>query len=613
MRSFLGELRRRNVLRAGALYVAGVWALAQGIAQLGPSFGLPDWGTRWFVIAAIIGFPFWLAFAWFYEFTPEGLKRESEIDPSDSITHHTGKKLDFAIIGVLALAVVLLLTDRFVLRHGVNEAVPATAAATIPDIEKDPSIAVLPLVDMSQGKDQEYFSDGISEELLNLLAKVPKLRVIARTSSFSFKGKDVDIADIARKLNVAALLEGSVRKSGNTVRIRVQLIRASDSSHLWSETYDRTLDDIFKVQDEIAATVVDKLKITLLGTVPTVRPVDPEAYPLILQAKALANQGSAMGLEQAIALYQQALAIAPEEPRAWSGLGRVYLSQIGYAIRPLDEGARLAEEALKKAVTLEPNDALTYALLGFLYSKLANDRAAAAPFYEKALALDPRDVRVIGGAGVFLETLGRLDEASALLKYQVTHDPANPNAYNNLGSVYYFSGRWDQAIAVGRTVLALSPGFAQVRSSIGTAMLLAKGDPADALKEMQAEPDDIGKTSGMAIALHTLGRKAESDAAMAALIARHANDGAFFIAIAFAWRGQVDSAFEWLDRAIATQDSNLATVHLEPLFANLHKDPRWLPLLHKLGQAPEQLAKIEFKVTLPKDAVAQSADTLTTH
>jgi len=613
MRSFLGELRRRNVLRAGALYVAGVWALAQGIAQLGPSFGLPDWGTRWFVIAAIIGFPFWLAFAWFYEFTPEGLKRESEIDPSDSITHHTGKKLDFAIIGVLALAVVLLLTDRFVLRHGVNEAVPATAAATIPDIEKDPSIAVLPLVDMSQGKDQEYFSDGISEELLNLLAKVPKLRVIARTSSFSFKGKDVDIADIARKLNVAALLEGSVRKSGNTVRIRVQLIRASDSSHLWSETYDRTLDDIFKVQDEIAATVVDKLKITLLGTVPTVRPVDPEAYPLILQAKALANQGSAMGLEQAIALYQQALAIAPEEPRAWSGLGRVYLSQIGYAIRPLDEGARLAEEALKKAVTLEPNDALTYALLGFLYSKLANDRAAAAPFYEKALALDPRDVRVIGGAGVFLETLGRLDEASALLKYQVTHDPANPNAYNNLGSVYYFSGRWDQAIAVGRTVLALSPGFAQVRSSIGTAMLLAKGDSADALNEMRAESDDIGKTSGMAMALHTLGRKAESDAAMAALIARHANDGAFFIAIAFAWRGQVDSAFEWLDRAIATQDSNLATVHLEPLFANLHKDPRWLPLLHKLGQAPEQLAKIEFKVTLPKDAVAQSADTLTTH
>ncbi len=587
------------MLRAGALYAAATWALAQGIAQLGPSFGAPDWVARWFVIACVIGFPFWLAFAWFYEFTPEGLKRESEIAPSDSITHHTGKKLDFTIIGVLALAVVLLLTDRFVLRHGVNQAAPAAAAAPIPDIEKDPSIAVLPFVDMSQGKDQEYFSDGISEELLNLLAKIPKLRVIARTSSFSFKGKDVDIADIARKLNVAALLEGSVRKSGNTVRITVQLIRASDSSHLWSERYDRTLDDIFKVQDEIAATVVDKLKITLLGAVPTVRPIDPMAYPLILQAKALGDQGSAKGLEQAIALYQQALAIAPEEPRAWSGLGRVYLTQIGYATRPLNEGAPLAEAALKKAVTLDPSDALAYVLLGYLYSQLENDRAAAAPFYEKALALDQRDIRVIGGAGVFLENLGRLDEASALLRYEVTHDPANPNAYNNLGSVYYFAGRWDQAIAAGRTVLALSPRFAQERSSIGTVMLLAKGDPADALKEMQAEPDAIGRASGMAIALHTLGRKAESDAAMAALIAQHANDGATSIATAFAWRGEVDRAFEWLDKAIATQDPSLATIHLEPLFANLHKDPRWSPLLHKLGQAPEQLAKIEFKVTLP--------------
>ena len=601
MRSFLAELRRRNVLRAGALYVAGVWALAQGIAQLGPSVGLPDWTTRSFLAAAVIGFPFFLAFAWFYEFTPEGLKRESEIDPAESITAHTGRKLDFAIIGVLAIAVVLLLTDRFVLRHGVNEAVPTMAAATIPDIEKDPSIAVLPLVDMSQGKDQEYFSDGISEELLNLLAKVPKLRVIARTSSFSFKGKDVDIADIARKLNVAALLEGSVRKSGNTVRITVQLIRASDSSNLWSETYDRTLDDIFKVQDEIAATVVEKLKIALLGAVPTVRPVDANAYPLILQAKALADQGSAKGLEQAMALYQQALAMAPEEPRAWSGLGRVYLTQIGYAMRPFNEGVRLAEEALRKAVRLDPNDSLSYLLLGFLYSQLENDRAAAAPFYEKALALNPRDAHVMGGAGGFLENLGRLDEASALLRYQATHDPANPNAYNNLGSVYYFAGRWDQAIAAGRTVLALSPGFAQEHSSIGTVMLLAKGDPADALKEIEAETDDIGKTSAMAMALYTLGRKAESDAAMAALIAKHANDAAFFIATAFAWRGEVDRAFEWLDKAIAAQDSNLATIHLEPLFANLYKDPRWSSLLHKLGQAPEQLAKIEFKVTLPTE------------
>ena len=277
----------------------------------------------------------------------------------------------------------------------------------------------------------------------------------------------------------------------------------------------------------------------------------------------------------------------------------MYLTQTGYAMRPLKEGTRLAEEALKKAVTLDPNDALTYALLGFLYSQLQNDRAAAAPFYEKALALGPRDVRIIGGAGIFLQNLGRPDEASVLLRYQVAHDPANPNSYNNLGSSYYFAGRWDQAIEIGRTVLALSPGFAQERSSIGTAILLAEGDPADALKEMQAEPDDLARASGTAMALHTLGRKAESDAAMAALIAQHADRGATFIASAFAWRGDIDRAFEWLDKAIAAQDPNLSTIHLEPLLANLHEDPRWLPLLHKLGQAPDQLAKIPFKVTPP--------------
>jgi hypothetical protein len=182
--NFFAELKRRNVIRAAILYTGGVWALAQGISQLGPSLGGPEWATRWFLVAAGIGFRFWITFAWFYEFTPEGLKRESEIAPAESIAHHTGRKLDFAIIGVLAIAVVLLLTDRFVLRHGVNE------TAALPIAEK--SIAVLPFINMSEDKANEFFSDGISQELLNLLSKVPQLQVAARTSSFSFKGKQVD-------------------------------------------------------------------------------------------------------------------------------------------------------------------------------------------------------------------------------------------------------------------------------------------------------------------------------------------------------------------------------------------------------------------------------------
>src|SRR5215470_16129645 len=281
-KNVFAELKRRNVIRATILYVGAVWALAQGIAQLGPSLSAPEWATRWFLVAAGIGFPFWIAFAWFYEFTPEGLKRESEIDRAESITRHSGRKLDFAIIGVLAVAVVLLLTDRFVLRHGVNE----TTAAPI----GEKSIAVLPFVNMSEDKANEFFSDGISEELLNLLSKVPQLQVAAHTSSFSFKGKQIEIPEIARQLHVANVLEGSVRKSGDQVRITAQLIRANEGYHLWSETYDRKLDDIFKIQDEIAGEVVKQLKVTLLGAAPTVRQTNPKAYALYLQAVQLGRQ-----------------------------------------------------------------------------------------------------------------------------------------------------------------------------------------------------------------------------------------------------------------------------------------------------------------------------------
>jgi len=283
-RSFLAELKRRNVIRAALLYVGGVWALAQGIAQLGPSVGAPEWITRWFLIAAAVGFPFWIAFAWFYEFTPDGLKRESEVESHESITRHTGRKLDFIIIAVMAVAIVLLLTDRFVLHHGVN--------ATADVVVSEKSIAVLPFVNMSSDKEQEYFSDGISEDLLNLLAKIPELQVTARTSAFAFKGKETAVRDIAGQLHVAHLLIGSVRKVGNAVRISAQLVDAASDTQRWSQTWDRKLDDVFAIQDEIAAAVVNQLRITLLGAAPTAKPIDPKAYALILQAQELLNRAA---------------------------------------------------------------------------------------------------------------------------------------------------------------------------------------------------------------------------------------------------------------------------------------------------------------------------------
>ena len=595
--SLFAELRRRNVFRAAILYVGGVWALAQGIAQLTPVVGAPEWVARWFLVAAIIAFPLWIAFAWFFEFTPEGVKLERDIAPGESITHHTGRKLDIAIIVVLAVAVVLLLTDRFVLHHGVNA---EALTASIPEIDKDPSIAVLPLTNMSEDKGNEYFSDGISEELLNLLAKVPKLRVIARTSSFSFKGKDTSIQDIARALQVAAILEGSVRKSGDKVRITVQLIRTKDGSHLWSESYDRQLDDIFKVQDEIAANVVGKLRITLLGSVPTAHRVNPKVYPLMLQADALVSQSTTASLALALALYQEALAIAPDESRLWSGLGRLYFSR-----RAGPEDIRRAIEAQQKAVVLDPDDALAYSRLGFNILRSQNDMVAAASHFQRALALDPANVKVIGNTGTFMQSLGRLDEAIPLFDYVAVQDPANPIAYFNVGTINFYARHWDQAIASFRTALKLSPSFTTAHFFLGVALLLGKNDAAAALQEFEAEPAEEMKLTGLAIAQHALGRAAESDAALATLTASHAEGAAYYTATVYAYRGEHDRAFEWLDRAVVDHNQNLFTVASEPQFDRLHDDPRWLALLRRLGLAPEQLAKIEFKVSLPAEKVRE--------
>src|SRR5690242_9643495 len=216
-RNLFAELKRRNVIRTAILYLGAVWALAQGISQLGPSLGAPEWATRWFLVAAAIGFPFWIAFSWFYEFTPQGLKRESEIDPADSIAHRTGRKLDFAIIGVLALAVVLLLTDRFVLRHGVNE------TTAMPILEK--SIAVLPFENLSGDKENAYFADGVQDEILTDLAKIAELKVISRTSAMQYKTEFArNLRKIGEELSVAHVLEGSVQRAANKVRVNVQLI-----------------------------------------------------------------------------------------------------------------------------------------------------------------------------------------------------------------------------------------------------------------------------------------------------------------------------------------------------------------------------------------------------
>jgi len=593
-RSFLAELKRRNVIRAALLYVGGVWALAQGIAQLGPSVGAPEWITRWFLIAAAVGFPFWIAFAWFYEFTPDGLKRESEVESHESITRHTGRKLDFIIIAVMAVAIVLLLTDRFVLHHGVN--------ATADVVVSEKSIAVLPFVNMSSDKEQEYFSDGISEDLLNLLAKIPELQVTARTSAFAFKGKETAVRDIAGQLHVAHLLIGSVRKVGNAVRISAQLVDAASDTQRWSQTWDRKLDDVFAIQDEIAAAVVNQLRITLLGAAPTAKPIDPKAYALILQAQELLNRVNVKNMAQSIELNKQALATAPDEARAWMGLARAYFNQTLLSVLPVQQGGEMARQAAKKALEADPTSASPYAILGRVASYVDFDLPAAARYYQHGLEMEPGNVAILNAAAVLLSSMGRVDEAVTLQEYRVAHDPANPVAQHNLSVSRYFARRWDAAIAAGRTALRLSPEFSGAHSMIGGSLLLGNADAAGALKEFEAESDEVLATCNRPLALHALGRAQEADAALQTCVDKFGTDQPGAVPNVYAYMGRPDQAFEWLEKSAAVHDSLIPTIVPDPQFDRLHDDPRWLPFLRKIGYAPEQLAKIEFKVRLPDAA-----------
>ncbi len=460
------------------------------------------------------------------------------------------------------------------------------------------SIAVLPFVNMSDDAANEYFSDGISEELLNLLVKIPELRVTSRTSAFSLKGKDIKAADIARELKVAHLLEGSVRKAGNRVRITAQLIDSRSDTHMWSATYDRTLDDIFAIQDEIAVAVVGALKLTLLGDAPKSESVNAEAYALFLQAKYLNAQGTSETFAQSVELYQQVLDLAPSYARAWRGLAVNYVNQANKGLRPKGESFDLARDAINRALAISPGYARAHAMLGVFSMTLDRDLVAAAPHFVRALALQPNDAVLLSYASSFLLRLGRLDEVIALRERDVVNDPLDPIGYNNLAWAYAMDSRADDAIAATRTLLLLAPRYNGAHYTWSKALLL-KGEFPAALDVIQQERSEVWRLIGLGMAHHSLGQAAEADKALGALIREYEQDWAYYIALVLAFRGESDLTFVWLKQAVKNDDTSLTYVAIEPLFANLHDDPRWLSFLESIGMAPAQLNAIEFKVAPP--------------
>ena len=605
--SLVAEFSRRNVFRVGAAYLVAAWLLIQVAETLFPLFGFGDTPARIVVVVLAIGFVPALVLAWVFRLTPQGLRKESET--AVPLSPQAGKRLDRMIMVVLALALCVFAFDRFVLdpqresvrqtqfESQVEEARQRARDEALLESYGDKSIAVLAFVNMSDDAGNEFFSDGISEELLNLLAKIPELRVISRSSAFSYKGKDVKLGQIAAELNVAHVLEGSVRKVSDRVRITAQLIDARTDTHLWSETFDRQLGDIFAIQEEIASAVSERLQLSLLGEFPSPRTTDPDAYALYLQARFLGLQGSAEGYTQAIALLERVLAVDPGYTNAWDALAGNYLNQAGKDLRPWDDGFRLAREAAERALAIDPKFAPAYARLGWVALLQENNLALAARNYQRALELAPTNVRTIGDAASLLKGLGRMDECVALDEYVVARDPVNAVGHFNLGGSYLYAGRYEDAIAAFRTSLQLSPNRIGGYYQLGIAQLLG-GDASHALESMQREPLDVLKLLGRVMAYHALGEGETADRLQAELIEKHEREAAYNIAYVMAYRGAADAAFDFLNEAVTYGDPGLTDIVAEPLFDSLRSDPRWLPFLESIGKAPDQLAAIAFKVRL---------------
>jgi serine/threonine protein kinase/Tfp pilus assembly protein PilF len=478
-------------------------------------------------------------------------------------------------VGILILSALYLFPRRETKTSETKTSAPVTKTDKT-------AIAVLPFTNLSTDKEQEYFSDGLSEELLNVLAKNPKLQVTSRTSAFSFKGTKTDIHTIAEKLKVTHVLEGSVRKAGSQLRITAQLIEVSTDSHLWSQTYDRQMENIFAVQDEIAASVANALKATLEGgQVPKVQETNPEAHNAYLQGRYFHGRRTKEDLEKAAGYYEQAVRIDPNYARAWVELSGVHSDQAGFGYMPMDEGMEKARQEVQKALELDPNLAEAYAQTGWIKRVQDWDWTGADEAYNKALELDPANSDVVRGAAVLATTLGRFDEAITLDRRAIELDPLRTATYNNLGIQCYYAGRLDEAEAAFRKALELNPQIPAAHAHLGKIYLVQSKLP-EALAEMQKEQDPVLSGHGLALAYHAVGKKKQAEAALAEFIKNNQDAWAFQIAEVYAYRGEIDKAFEWLERAYKQRDGGFSEMKGNPLLRNLESDPRYTAFLKKL-------------------------------
>src|SRR3989440_9823388 len=615
-RNFFAELKRRNVIRFAGLYLVGAWLLTQIASTVLPMFGAPDWLPRTIVILLIIGFVPALIFSWVFELTPQGLKRDEDVPPDQSIAPQTARRMNRMIIAVLVIALGYFAFDKFVLtprRDAALVAATKKSVAAPPSTEPKSaasakSVAVLAFANLSDDKGSEYFSDGIREELLTVLQKIPGLHVAARTSAFSFKGKNATAQEIGEKLGVAHLVEGSVRKAGDVVRIAARLTQANTGEEQWSENYTRNLKDVFAVQTEIAQTIVEQLRGQLTGGAanPTTKAeIQAEvraavkggtknvaAHESYLQGRFFENRHSEKSVREALAAYQHAVDLDPRFAIAWAGVARTHTWIAAFATeggqKVFDAHLASARNAIALALAIEPDlpDALN--ARAWLETSFDFNWSAAIQTVKKGMALAPADPTMLIAAANLEAAIGNQDRAIEIYRKAVELDPVNAQSRSFLAFGLATTKQFAEARAEYARVVELNPSAPWAHAGLGLAYLL-QNKFEEAATEAQADAGDWARLLVVSCARWGQKRVQESDAALTELIKNEADLAAFQIAEAYAYRGDKDKAFEWLERARRQRDPGLGVLRKDPLLENLRNDPRWDAFLRKMGLADDQL------------------------
>ena len=574
--SFFSELKRRNVYKVAVAYIVGGWALSQGVAQVFPVFDVPNWAIRLVVLLIIIGLPVALVLAWAFEVTPEGIKRTQAADAAGQRSR--GSAWIYVVLIGAALSVGLFFAGRYSAGH----AAPRQSEAATTVAAK--SIAVLPLINESGDPKDEYFSDGLSEELIAALAQISGLKVIGRSSSFRFKDRKEELKTIGRKLGVGTLLDGTVRKQGDRVRIVAALVNVPDGIQLWTETFDGELKDIFAVQEKIAKAVAQSLQVRLLGTPEKTNQIatnNVEAHNAYLQGHFHFQRRNVEDYRKAVAYFDEAIQLDPNYALAYAERSEAWLF-IGDLTGQHETAWAKARSDAEKAVTIEPDLAEARAALGFVRFLVDWKFTEGLSELRRAKELSPSNPTANDVLARLVVYLGRVDEAERQGRQAVELDPLSVITQNNLARILLYAGKVDEADAVARRSAELQPAAAGTHR--WQALIAAqRGDGETALREAQQEPDAGYRRFELAVAHYVRGDRQAADAALADLIANGRNVLAYQIAQVYALRGEKDKAFEWLQIALDNHDAGTLTILVDPLLHGLRGDPRYKKLVAKVG------------------------------